>query len=436
MMKVKNQIILLIVLLGLTSIRCGTKTMNQNEGMYIDPTLTRWVFTEELSEVEREVHDYYLKKIDQWWTEFQKHESDILASMNHGGSLDLGKFMKDNLQGIYPKLFWEFGPALHGEGHRLVITPETNKFLRPFVNEIINRAPQIIGWEFYAYRQSERFDDAEATVKGRTGGTIKDLEVQLIANEFNAIDVIFIRKNCLTNDDFNRSFNDAFVGLEAILGEEVLDKWVGYIDVVNQPVDAIRVLNIKDLKASFESEIKEVQAKLPSSYYYDISNESSWTGYELNPKEQQNYLSCEDLYMARTMNTSIWRNAHSNELFYSERHSKNGETFCFLKIDGDSLMNEKSLTDKANLENALDSVLIDQGLGSVVGGGVGLKYIYIDLALTDLVSGVNVVKKVASQYAVTNNAWILFFDSELESEWVGIRGDSPRPPMEDFTLRE
>jgi Ca2+:H+ antiporter len=42
---------------------------------------------------------------------------------------------------------WEFGRAIATDGHRLVITPETVKELRPLVDELLARAPAIPGWE-------------------------------------------------------------------------------------------------------------------------------------------------------------------------------------------------------------------------------------------------------------------------------------------------
>jgi hypothetical protein len=63
--------------------------------------------------------------------------------------------MVDTLQAIHPSLMWEYGSAMRQPGHRLVITPESRRFLRPMVRTILERAPKIAGWEFYPYRLAE-----------------------------------------------------------------------------------------------------------------------------------------------------------------------------------------------------------------------------------------------------------------------------------------
>ena len=47
--------------------------------------------------------------------------------------------MEDTLQAIHPSLMWEYGNAVRGPGHRLVITPESRRFLRPMVRTIFER---------------------------------------------------------------------------------------------------------------------------------------------------------------------------------------------------------------------------------------------------------------------------------------------------------
>ena len=140
---------------------------------------------------------------------------------------------------------------------------------------------------------------------------------------------------------------------------------------------------------------------------------------ELKPQEQKDYPRQSDIFIAKTMNFPLWQTAHSSQLFYSERFSKFGETFCYIKIDGSEGLEESKFEDKAALEDALDSLLIKEQVGCLIGGGTGLKYSYIDLALTDLNKGVELVKEVLKEGNITKKSWILFYDSELEYEWIG-----------------
>jgi len=64
----------------------------------------------------------------------------------------------------------------------------------------------------------------------------------------------------------------------------------------------------------------------------------------------------------------------------------------------------------------------------VVGGGTGLRYSYVDLALTDATKGIQQLVRVIRDGKITKRTWILFFDAIYEYEWVGIWNDTPPPP--------
>ena len=66
--------------------------------------------------------------------------------------------------------------------------------------------------------------------------------------------------------------------------------------------------------------------------------------------------------------------------------------------------------------------------GCVIGGGTGLRYSYIDLALTDVRRGSDLVRQRLRAGNVPKRSWLLFHDCEWAREWVGVWDDTPRPP--------
>ncbi len=52
----------------------------------------------------------------------------------------------------------------------------------------------------------------------------------------------------------------------------------------------------------------------------------------------------------------------------------------------------RKFADKSEIEDALDAVLRPQKFGCHIGGGTGLRYSYIDLALTDVNRGVDAIE--------------------------------------------
>ncbi len=417
-------IIPLMILIG-----CNDNNMfwKKKKAQQINPLDTRWICTADLTEDEKLVHAQVDQLIDNWWQEFFRNQQKIDEAFTKGSTFDIVKFMNTNLNCIHENISWEFGSAIHGNGHRLILTSESNKPLRPLVNEILKRAPRLKGWEFYGYRLAESYNDAIATVKSRTGGQIVDFKVQLEINELNQINIYLTHETCKTKQDYNQAFNDAFVAIETILGEENLDKWVGAIEVDQKVKDSLDVKPINELNDLFTKKLHEINYYQPQEPVYKTSTTASWSMLELKPQEQKDYPRQSDIFIAKTMNFPLWQTAHSSQLFYSERFSKFGETFCYIKIDGSEGLEESKFEDKAALEDALDSLLIKEQVGCLIGGGTGLKYSYIDLALTDLNKGVELVKEVLKEGNITKKSWILFYDSELEYEWIGIWEDTPKP---------
>src|SRR5262249_12930139 len=130
------------------------------------------------------------QKIDRWWEAFRARTPDLVDLFTRRKQWDLPGWMEENLQGINKHLMWEFGADKNG-GHRLVITPEAEKHLRPLVDTILERAPSVAGWTFYPYRQPETLEDAEATVEARTGGDLTGVQVFARIGEFNRVNLLF-----------------------------------------------------------------------------------------------------------------------------------------------------------------------------------------------------------------------------------------------------
>lgn len=135
------------------------------------------------------------------------------------------------------------------------------------------------------------------------------------------------------------------------------------------------------------------------------------------------------MLVAVTANVHLWRGFHEDDFFYSERFSRHGETFCYLKIDGsEGLEQDGGFADRGSIEEAIDEVLIPARAGCVIGTGAGLRYSYIDLALSDVAAAVPRIRRRLCAGKIPRRTWLLFFDAPLANEWIGIYGDTPAPP--------
>jgi hypothetical protein len=154
--------------------------------------------------------------------------------------------------------------------------------------------------------------------------------------------------------------------------------------------------------------------------------------FELEPDERDDYPSRSDLLVGYSAIPGLWEQFHSGESspLQSSDFSTSGETFCYLKIDGINGLEGSIFEDKSQIEDTLDEALRSFKVGCVVGGGTGLRYSYVDFAVTDVEMATGIVRKVLCAGQIPRRAWILFFDSNLLNQWIGVWDETPAPPQE------
>jgi hypothetical protein len=367
--------------------------------------------------------------IDRWWDAFAKRADDLDALFSGAHEWDLPQWMNTYLQAINPGIMWEFGCAVCTTGHRLVLTPEAAKHLRPLVTTILERAPSLENWEFYPYRLRESVKEAQLIVEARVEGDLTGTVARVTRGQHNLVDLTYYSPTTKSNED-QQAFSNALVATETLLGEELLDKWVGVIEVAPlADADPESLVPLDRLGSEVDAAIAGIQGDLPASPHFDRVEDATWSGFELEPQPADDYPAQSDMFVGKSANKALWIAAHVNEAFYDERFTRCQETFCFVKMDGSQALDEERFADTAELEDALDEGLRAERLGCQIGGGTGLRYSYVDLALADLERGIAAVRDRLRADDVPRRSWIQFFNSDLAAEWIGVYDDSPPPPM-------
>jgi hypothetical protein len=384
----------------------------------------RWKFVDPHDAAEAAARRELTGRIDEWWQAFRSRMSDLEALFHRRKQWDLPKWMQRSLGAVHPKLMWEFGAAEHG--HYLVVTPEAERSLRPLVEVMLERAPRLKGWTFRAYRQPEPIDVVAQTIEARAGAALCPLRAQARLDEQGLIDLSY--RLPTEAEDEQQALHVAFVASEGLLGEEVLDKWIGSMETVDDEGEG-RWLPLERLRPTVESLIDSVRDQLPDRPFFQLDEEPSGALLELKPTRAKDYLFRYDLITAATQLLPMWQSAHSGRPFYSERFSRCGERFCYLKLEGLGGARKSAVDDRAALEEDVDAALREAEIGGVVGGGTGLRYGYIDLALTNVDQAAEAIRRVLRKRRVSKRTWLLFFDCEWEREWIGVWDDAPPPPM-------
>lgn len=386
--------------------------------------MLRWRFTDPSEENARAD---VLGRIDAWWRAFAEKADLIDGHFARGVELDLPAFMRERLHAVEPRLMWEFGPALKAPGHRLVITPEAHRELRPMLDVLLSRAPALPRWEFYRYRLPEDVEMTYATVRARTKADFRGARVRLLKSEDSRVGLEYQTPLCRHPED-DAAESAAFVATETLLGEEILDTWIGEIRTAPlRKAEDVGLLPLERLKAAVDARIEGTLAALPDSPRYLLDRDASATTmYKMEAKEREDER--HDLYVALSDFPAFFQEAHGRGVFSSRRFSRFGETFCYLKIDTREVPNDEKIAYRDSFERALSAALKPAEVGGCVGFGTGLYYSYIFLALMDVAEALPPLRRVLREMKAPPKSWLLFFDDELAEEWVGVWDETPPPP--------
>jgi len=396
----------------------------------------RWKYCFNVDPDEDRARKEIEKRITSFWEGFVR-DCEQIGSRIHGyqarENVDwLVNWMKSHLQAIHPELMWEFGPAVDKDGMFLVISPEGRRNLRPLTEKILSYAPNLSTWEFYGYRPPVRdFKNALMKIAGRTASNFMDVYFKGKIGETNKIDLTFYSDSYPKSKDYNENLGAIWTAIETLCGEEFLDKSLGIIDFKKVKKKELEKLeHISSLKESAEKLIKIARETLPSSPYYLLSDDLKYSVLEFKPEKMETYPKRTDIFLLNTLGifTNMFRDGEKE--FDSIRFSNFGEIFAYLKIEGTGLTTQEKFDKRNELSDIIDKALRSQELGCTIGGALGYRYYYVDLALFKPEIGIKNIRDTLTEKDIVKEAWLLFFDSDLEDEWVGYYDDCPPPPKD------
>jgi hypothetical protein len=164
-----------------------------------------------------------------WWSE----ERDAIAAAIADRTLDrwvepIGR----QVGAIDRRLAWELSAGATAQ-HALVVTPEGDPAVRPRALDWLAAAPPVDAtWEYHAARQPRDLGTLEI------GGLSVDLtEFRAIAGWDEGRERLDVRlwHPALATAPQNLGLQTSFLYLDTLLGEEDVERWVGEIDVLDDP---------------------------------------------------------------------------------------------------------------------------------------------------------------------------------------------------------
>ena len=380
--------------------------------------------------------------IKKWWTVFLETEDKITTVFSNQSEkrFDIAAFMHEHFAAIHPNMSWEFGPGKN-KSHVLVIAPERSRDLEPLARFILQQAPECKHFEFQLNRGFETWEIFKQHNNGRIQWNGPEgILFSLAPGKQSMLDLVFYIPKSLKSET---AYHSCFITAESLLGEAVMAKWIHYFDVADIPKKKLfskplpaNFLPLAQLRETIDSHIAKIKNNLPQKPLFPFSKNSEWTMVSMEAEEEEDYFPLQDLIVAQALSVDLFEAYFSGRSrFYSDRFTQCGEHFIFIQTDLSSIdSNITSVEDRGKIEDALDTALGSESFGGHIGGGTGLRYAYITLAVTNLSKAIPIIRATLQTAKLAHRSWIMFHDTDREQEWIGIWDDTPAPKLPSLDL--
>lgn len=166
--------------------------------------------------------------IDEFWVWFaNKGESFRDPERIHSSALDQ---MRDHLYKIQPGLTYELCVS-NGRTTELVISADGDRNLFPKVFEVVDAAPNLVGWKITAFRQPGKIDGKIEM----NGISLSPIDMWFATEPDGSRTGITLYIRGLTEENRKQILSLAFVMLDNALGEFVVETAVGFIEFAALP---------------------------------------------------------------------------------------------------------------------------------------------------------------------------------------------------------
>jgi hypothetical protein len=227
--------------------------------------------------------------------------------------------------------------------------------------------------------------------------------------------------------------------VELLLGEARAQDWLGEVSLAPAPRGGpLQVVQarpgsqhffpLSELAPAFAAAILGLHQGLPSEPLWALGGEQRWVLLELDVEAAPDYPAQSDVALATTFMPEMLKCYLAGTSFASTRFSRRGEIFGYLKSRRRGGDMRRALAERRVLEDALDSALVSERSGRVVGSGMGVVYSYVDFAFDALDRAVDAVRSVGTRVGLPEESWIQFCDTPLADEWIPLVPGAPPPP--------
>ena len=358
-----------------------------------------------------------LKRVDTFWEVFSDQAAAIEKYLAASGGPDTGQLMsmiRTALRPVSKDLMWEFEAI--DIGHALTVTAEWRDELRPLTRLLLQRAPNLTGWQFREARQPVPAEQVIDQAKARLRSDLSIIEIRPSASGARAVN---LDVSGPTSED---ELVHQSILLFSLLKGEALDRiWLGEISGSRPTLmrsilagdNPASELDIELLMNEIDECIDDVRELAPDAPFCDVPLDTREMSL-LEPAEPGQGPSPRDDLITLTSTYPEMIIAQLNgKRFASERFSGFGETFAMLKFartDG----HFGDVEERYGLEEKLQDALAESRAGGVTGGAFGQAHAYIDVALLHVGDAIDILTNVLRAEGISTGTTLHFFEPGLD----------------------
>ncbi len=166
-----------------------------------------------------------------FWHWFSEHHGDVEAMLDRDDTEELSRQVNAQIDKLSSQQAWEIGPGLV-EPYMFVFPTGGDVEAKAAVSKIMEKAPRIAGWEFHASRPTRKFQP-EIQLPNR-GISFRTLDWRYALRPSSTSDRfdLHIFDDKLANFDEKTALTAVFILLDAVLGEDVVERWIGGIKIL------------------------------------------------------------------------------------------------------------------------------------------------------------------------------------------------------------
>jgi hypothetical protein len=171
------------------------------------------------------------QRINAFWEWFLGHHREVEVMLDRDQTVELSEQINKQIDHLSSNLAWEIGPGLV-QPYMLAFPTAGDIDLKAVVQRILERAPRIARWEFHASRPTRSFQPEVQLPDLGLSFRSADWRFALDPSPTSERLSLQVFDDKLASVDEKTALTAIFVLLDAALGEDMVERWIGGIKVL------------------------------------------------------------------------------------------------------------------------------------------------------------------------------------------------------------